>query len=139
MPTRFAIVHFLLGSVGTAGSEKWMQICIATTSWWLLIDHAHTYELRSTELAITYFTTGVEVRVCRVNDSITVDGGNVSLYNLQLQQVNRCISTTLDRDPAQALHLNMYQRPYFPTFTSPNLAPKEYAELCVQVCVEKGV
>lgn len=33
---------------------------------------------------VSYFTTDVEVSVCRVNDSITVDRGNVSLYNLQL-------------------------------------------------------
>lgn len=43
--------------------------------------HTHT---RQHPLGITYFTTGVEVSVCRVNDSVTVDGGNVSLYNLQL-------------------------------------------------------
>lgn len=43
-----------------------------------------THTPGSTQLGITYFTTGVEVSVCRVNDSITVDRGNVSLYNLQL-------------------------------------------------------
>lgn len=44
----------------------------------------HTHTLGSTQLSITYFTTDVEVSVCRVNDSITVDRGNVSLNNLQL-------------------------------------------------------
>lgn len=43
--------------------------------------HTHT---RQHPARITYFTTDVEVSVCRVNDSITVDRGNVSLNNLQL-------------------------------------------------------
>lgn len=47
-------------------------------------DRPCTHTLGSTRLGITYFTTGVEVSVCRVNDSLTVDRGNVSLYNLQL-------------------------------------------------------
>lgn len=102
-----------------------MQICRAGASLLLLIGHAYTYKLCGTELSITYVTTGVEVRVCRVNDSITVDRGNVSLNNLQLQQVNRCTSNMLVRDPEQDLQLCMYQHTCYPTFQLQNICHKQ--------------
>lgn len=109
----FSLNHleFALELRWIAGSEKRMHLCRAETRLLLLIGHAYTHKVCSTELSITYFTTGVEVRICRVNDSITVDCGNVSLNNLQLQQVNKCVSTMLVKDPEQDLHLCTYQHP----------------------------
>lgn len=119
----------------TAGSEKRMQICRAGDLL-LLIGHAHTYNLCGTELSITYVTTGVEVRVCRVNDSITVDRGNVSLNNLQLQQVNKCTSNMLVRDPEQDLQLCMYQHLVILPFSSKTWAINNIKKqnLCTDVC-----